>query len=316
MRLCIALDLGATKIAGALIDSSARIICEKRVPTDAARGPDAVVADLVALAVQLMHEARTLGSSLEGVGIGSAGQVDHESGNVVSATPNLPGFSGTPLGRLLDDAIGLEVHVDNDANAAALGAVWAGAGRGCRDLVCITLGTGVGGGIVSNGRLVRGIRGCGGELGHMSIAFEGPKCNCGSRGCLESYVSAWAITARARDMARSSGAFEWAADVDQITVKELFDAAKAGDEDAQDLADEIGLYLGFGAANIANVVAPEKILFAGGVSQAGETLLSPVRRGFRERALPPLRDAVCIAPAALGEAAVMVGAAALVWQRK
>lgn len=313
--LCIALDLGGTNIAAALVHRDGRMACCKKIRTRASRGGQAVVADLISLALELSSEAGTLGATLKGVGIGSAGQIDHKSGVVVSATSNLPGFTGLHLRDMVAGATGLETYVDNDANAAALGEAWIGAARGCNDVVCLTLGTGIGGGIIANGDLVRGIRGCGGELGHMSINFDGPECNCGSRGCLERYVSTWAIEDRIKVLARTLGG-SWTAirDATGGAVKGLFDAARDGTNEAMVLADEIGCYLGFGIASLANALAPAMVVLAGGISQAGETLFSSVRKGFRERALPPLRDTVQIVQAELGDYSVVAGAAALVWR--
>ena len=314
-ELCIALDLGGTNIAAALVDASGRMVCCKKTRTQAHRGAQAVVADLVSLAIECSSEASRLGAIVRGVGIGSAGQIDPELGVVVSATDNLPGFSGLRLRDIVADATGLETYVDNDANAAALGEAWVGAAKGCNNLVCLTLGTGVGGGIIANGSLVHGIRGCGGELGHMSINFDGPECNCGSRGCLESYVSTWAVEKRIKALALMRGG-SWKAIYNATggAVKGLFDAARDGDREAIELADEVGRYLGFGVASLANALAPQMVVLGGGISQAGEILFSAVRKGFRERALLPLRDAVQIVPAKLGEYSVVVGAAALVWR--
>lgn len=300
MKHALGIDVGGTKILTALVDETGRVLREWRTPTPAARGGPAVLAALGdALEAALAEVGR---EQVVGVGVSAAGQIDVATGVVTYASPNLPGWTGTPVGRTLRDRLGLPVTVENDGNAAAYGEWWAGAGRGAGSLVVLTVGTGVGGGVLLDGRLRHGGRWRAGELGHLIVQAEGVRCNCGQTGCLEVYASGTAIARLARE-ARPG----WDADAPAV-----FAAAEAGDALALAVLRRSTRFLAAGLVSIANLFDPERILIGGGVATQPrylglvlDALADPLvvgTRGF---------DTGGLALASLREAAGAVGAAGL-----
>ena len=280
----LGIDIGGTKIAGGLVDMDAgRVLLRSRVPTEAEDGGPVVLRRALDLARSLVSQAREqgLGEPLA-VGVGAGGQIDPVQGVVVSATDVLPGWAGTPLRQAFEDGLNLPTSVDNDVNALAVGEQRFGAGRGHNDLLYLALGTGVGGAIISGGRLHRGAHGSGGELGHLVLFPDGLPCTCGGRGCLEQYANG-AAYARYRQ--------------------------EEGDDEAR-AAYRLGEMLGLGLVSLANLFDPDRIIIGGGLADLGESLLEPARRVLRERALPGGRDCPVL-PAALGPDASVIGAATL-----
>lgn len=228
--------------------------------------------------------------------------------------PNLPGWHDVALSSRLSALTGRVVHLGNDANAAALGEVYFGAGRGKRNLIYVGLGTGVGGGVISEGRLIDGVRGMGAELGHVSVDLNGPRCTCGSIGCIEAYCSAWAITAEAELIVHSGrGRAIETADGGVIGPKAVGIAASAGDPQAVALLQRAGWALGAGLGNFINIFNPEVIVLGGGVAEIGEPLLEPVRQAIDVYSMPVMRVDVQLLHSSLGLRTGIYGSVALVF---
>lgn len=288
------------------------VVRRRRTPVEG--GPEGVVD----AARQLVEEVRDEGGRqgvdprrIVGLGAGLPGALDPARG-IVFMAPNL-GWRDVPARDLLAERIRLPVVVENDANCAALGEWWAGAGRGSRLMVALTLGTGIGGGILTDGRVLRGVSGAAGEIGHLSIDYEGRPCSCGSRGCLEAYGSGPAIAARARE-ALDGGATSILREraegrLDELTAAMVSEAAVEGDEFSRALMEETGRFLGAGAASLVNVLNPERLVVTGGVVAAGELLLKPMRDEVRRRAFPISAESCVITAAREPELAGLRGAA-------
>lgn len=283
--------------------------------TQPRRGADAAVQDIARMTGEAIDETlRTHGggaSDVVGVGIGCPGPLDLEAGVVVK-TPNL-GWSGYPIRDRIAEAVGLPAALDNDANCATYGEWWLGAGRGTRSLVGLTLGTGIGGGVILDGRLVRGASGCAGEVGHMTIDMHGRRCACGNYGCLEAYASGPNIAARAReglevgDVSTLTELVD--GDLSRITALTVYEALVAGDAYAQEVMTETAKFLGAGIANLVNILNPEMVVLVGGVTRAGHHLLTPLRSEVRRRAFEFATRACRIVGGELPETAGVIGAA-------
>lgn len=310
----IGIDLGGTKVAGVLIDRNGHVVARERTSSLPERGADAV-GETVALMVRALAAAAP--AAVAGVGIGVAGQVDSATG-IVQNAPNLR-WHEYPLGRVIRDMTGQPVSVLNDVQAAAYGEWSFGAARGTSEAICVFIGTGVGGGIISNGRLFRGKSGAAGELGHTVVSLHGPGCRCGGRGCLEAYAGGWAIARRAfdaviaRPLAGRALLDAAGGDASAITATALAIAAKKGDPLARTLVGEIEDALVAGLGSITNALNPEIIILGGGVIEALPQLLEETRQRLSLQALPVSAAAVRVERAALGGDAGAVGAAA--WAR-
>ena len=303
----IGVDLGATNVRCAAVDHSGRILADVRGHTG--EGGIDVVPTTAALVLQLREEI----PDVTAVGVGAAGLVDREGG--VQYSPNIPAFRHTPLRTELETAIGLPVVVDNDANAAAWGEIVHGAARGALYALMITLGSGIGGGIVARGRVIRGAHGFAAEVGHFQIDPDGPMCACGQRGHWEAFASGHALGRMGRQWARegrASGVLARAGgDADAVTGVHVGDSAQAGEPDGSALLGEYASYVAVGLAGLANILDPERIVISGGLVELGDTLLAPVRDAFAlciEGA--EYRPVIPIVPAELGEHAGVIGAAA------
>jgi len=287
----------------------------RQLPTLPERGPEDVVRRVgVAVAEAVDETMAATGDSREsvvGMGIGSPGPLDRASG-VVLNTPNL-GWVDVPLRDMLSNAVGLRATLDNDANCATFGEWWRGAGRGLSSMVGITLGTGIGGGIILDGELLHGASDAAGEIGHMSIDFTGRRCKCGNYGCLEAYCSGPNIAARAREGietgAESALTELVGGDLERITAATVYEAVVLGDAYANEVMTETAKILGAGIANIINVLNPEAVVITGGVTRAGPHLFTPLGSEVRRRAFRSAERACRILPAELPETAGMVGAA-------
>ncbi len=316
-QVAIGVDLGGTKILTAVVTPRGDVVHQHRRPTPQL-GPPAVVEAIADSVASVLAGSGLTADLVRGVGVGAPGPLDPRRG-VVFQPPNLAGWSDVPLADLLVRRLKLRVHVENDANAAALGEWWVGAGRGVDDLVYITVGTGVGGGIILGARLIHGVSGTAGEIGHMTIDLHGPPCPCGSSGCLEVLASGPAIVRMAREAigaGRPTAIVELAGgDLEAVTAETVADAARRGDVLARELFDRAGNYLGVGVANLLNLLNPARVVIGGGVSEAGEFFLEPVRRTARACAFDrPARDAEII-PTALGVEVGAIGVAAVVFFR-
>ena len=309
MRYCIGIDLGGTNIAVGVVNDRYEIVVRRSVPTGAERPAEEVIRDMGDAVEEALRQAELTAVDCASMGVGSPGACDPQTG-VVKRAYNLNWFD-VPVCRMLHQRFGIPVRLGNDANCAALAEVVAGAAVGCQDMVLITLGTGVGSGIISRGKILSGLRGGAGEAGHMLLVLDGEPCTCGRRGCWEAYSSATALIRQARQAAAEHPE-SLLAGAEEITGKTVFDAADRGDETANAVVDRFCDYLGAGVTNIVNALAPEVILIGGGISRQGERLLAPVRRyvekncfGGKDGAIP------IIAAARLGNDAGIIGAAAL-----
>jgi len=314
--LAVGVDLGGTKMMAAIVNDEGRVLARKVLPTRAERGPEAVVGDLVACVRELC--APRSYQALLGVGVGVAGQVAPGSGRVDFA-PNLR-WTGFPLGDRLREALDLPVAVLNDVQAASIGEHEFGAGRGVAELVCLFIGTGVGGGVIAGDRLLQGCSGSAAELGHLAVELEGEPCHCGSRGCLEAYLGGWAIIARARkaiasDPSAGAALLEMAGgDPGAITAGVVAAAARTGDPVAAEILLRAERALAVGAASIVNAFNPCLLVLGGGVIEAVPHLLEAAEAGVRGRALHAPAAAVRIERARLGSDAGSLGAS--VWIRR
>ncbi len=312
----VGVDLGGTKILTALVDLTGAVRARRRVATPQS-GPAAVVDAIAATVEGVLAEAGLSRAACPGIGVGAPGPLDPHSG-VVYEPANLAGWRDVPLADLLGGRLGLPCYVENDANAAALGEWWAGAGRGISDLVYITVSTGIGGGIILGDRLLHGVSGTAGEIGHTVVDADGPLCGCGRRGHLEALASGRAIARQAAEAVASGRPTALAAlgaDPARLTAEVVARAAREGDPVAREIFERAGFYVGVGVANLLNLLNPRRVVIGGGVSKAGDLLLDPVRRTARQFAFErPARDAE-IVPAALGDDAGAVGAAAVVLVR-
>jgi glucokinase len=322
-RLVIGVDIGGTKVAAALVRGrlpaagahapdeveTPEIVDRFTVLTDSS-SPEACVAGVVSCIADLEHGS----GRVEGVGVGVASMVDFAAGRIVESV-NLP-LADVPLRDLLQKRFGVPVAIDNDATAAGIGEWVYGAGAGTSDMIMLTLGTGVGGGIISGGRPLRGFSGAAGELGHIMIDVEGPKCpaNCPNWGCLEAYAAGPGMGAAAlvaAELEPESGLGRALAAGRPVDSRLLVRLALEGDVASIAVLERTGEYLGAGLVTLSNIFDPELFVIGGGAAAAGDLLFEPARRVLAARALPPARDRVRVAPAALGVDAGFIGAAAL-----
>jgi glucokinase len=308
--LICAVDLGGTNLRAASIDSAGRI--HERVRTATPKSDDAAdVVNRVAAAVRECEAAANQrGAHIHAVSVVVPGTVHIETGLVVNA-PNLESLQGFKLGPALERALGRSVLLENDANAATLGEMWQGAARGCQTILCLTLGTGVGGGIILDGKLWRGPDGTAGELGHFAVEpFSGVQCKCGNTGCLEVYASATAIVRLARERLtthKDSSLHSIAAA--ELTSEKIFSAAAAGDELALAVFRKAGIYLGVAMASFIDIFNPEMIVVGGGVSEAWEMFAEPARAETLRRAFRVPAQRCRIVRAERGDDAGLIGAA-------
>jgi len=305
-------DLGGTKSIVAHVDALGKIHRKLRLPTRASRGPATVKAEIVAAVREVVHTANRPPA---GVGVGVAGQVDARSGAVRFA-PNL-GWIDEPLKEDLKKALKLPVFVTNDVRAATWGEWLHGAGRGYDDLICVFVGTGIGGGVVSGRRVMTGCSNTAGELGHITIDLNGPSCRCGNRGCMEAIAGGWAIARQARKSIASdpkAGQIlleKAGGEPEQITAKVVMEAAKAGDALALRLVDRIAQALAAGAASLVNAFNPCRLILGGGVIEGYPELVKRVAERIEPRALPAARAPLTIVRAQLHNNAGVIGAASL-----
>lgn len=310
----VGVDLGGTNIKAGILDLKAgKLIARRSTPTLAREGHDAVMARIAALIDELIIASDLPLKEFGGIGIGVPGVLDLERGRVLFL-PNLPGnWPNVPLARFLQDEVGLPVHLLNDARAITLGEWKFGAGRGADTLACFAVGTGIGGGLVINGELHLGNGGTAGELGHQTIDFNGPLCGCGNHGCLEAFASGSAIAAMGikaliQGQTTAIGVLV-DHDLNRITPKVISQAAIQGDRLARNIYTQVGEYIGIAVANVLVSIGPQKVVIAGGVAQAGDLLLDPIRSTVGKRVFVMPADRVEILQSELGSNAGVMGVA-------
>jgi glucokinase len=313
-QLVLGIDLGGTKINTALVDRAGAVLAHDFRATSVSDGPDAVIGRMIDASRQVITTAGMRPDHVQAAGVCAPGPLDVDRGLVLSP-PNLPGWDRIPLTARIADALAMPVHLENDANAAALGENRFGAGRGARDMVYVTASTGIGGGLILDGHLYHGASGLAGEIGHQTVLPHGPVCGCGNRGCLESLASGTAIARRGREsVARGVPTVisELAqGDSLRISAKLVAQAAERGDSEARMILSQAMDYLGIGMANLVNLLNPELIVIGGGLTKLGDMLFDSVRRAIDRIAFPMAARAVRVVPAALGDDVGALGAAAL-----
>jgi glucokinase len=310
----IGIDVGGTNVKIALVDGEGKIIYSNSVPTYAQMGYEYTVNNIKQAIRDLMKETNTEAKDIQGIGFDFPGQVDCKTG-VVKNAPNIPGWVNVPIAQMIEEEFNIPTRIDNDVRCAALGELKFGAGRGCENFVCITVGTGIGSGLVINGKVVRGAANAAGEIGHIKLQMEdGPLCGCGDSGCLEAFASGPSIVAMAQEYLKGgkSAKFRELAGDGEITPYIVAKAAEAGDPVAKRIFEKMGYYIGMGLTSVINLLNPEKIIIGGGVAECGELLLDPIRRTINDRAMKVQREAVEIVPAELGNSAGVIGASMLV----
>ena len=310
----IGVDIGGTNIKIALVDFEGKIIYSNTTPTRAEMGFEAGVANIKQAIKDLMQETKESAKTIEAIGFGLPGQIDYKLG-MVKNLPNIPGWINIPLGKLIEDEFQIPTKLDNDVRCAALGELNFGAGKGCENLICITIGTGIGSGIVLNGKLVRGASNAAGEIGHIKMTLDkGPLCGCGDHGCFEAYASGPSIVSMAKEFisgGKSAKYKEMATD-GIITPYIVAQAALQGDPVSLQIFKQMGEIIGIGLSSVVNLLNPEKIIIGGGVADAGEILLGPIRKTIEDRTMPIQKEAVKVVPAQLANAAGVIGASLLI----
>jgi glucokinase len=312
VRYVVGIDLGGTNIVvGTVAEDGSELLGLVSEPTLPEQGSDAVVARIVKLARASL--AQTRGKKIAGVGIGAPGPLDTARG-LVLLTPNL-GWTNFPLRDRITEVLGLPATLDNDANCAIFGEWWRGAARGAKHVVGLTIGTGIGGGIVLDGQIYHGASDIAGEIGHMTIDSTGRRCKCGNYGCLEAYASGPAIAARAVEGVEAGAETSLPeyvrGDLTQITAQVVYEAAHDGDEYAREVVHDTAKVLGAGVANIINIFNPQVVVICGGVTLAGDQLFVPLRSEVKRRAFKPAANACRIVPGELTGTAGVYGAAAV-----
>ena len=315
----LAIDLGGTKMLMAIISDNGRVMAQELCPTLAAEGAQSVLDRLFSAIDRLFKLNNMEPSRLYAISIAAAGAVDSDRG-LITLSPNLPGWDNIPLRDMVQEKYQVDTFLVNDASAAALGEHRLGAGRGVKNLVLVTVGTGIGGGIIISGELYLGACGSAGEIGHMTIDVNGPECSCGNTGCLEMLASGTAVTreaVRRISSGENSSLVEIAGgEIENITAEKVGDAAHAGDPLSSDVIARAANYLGVGLVNLVNIFNPEMIVIGGGMARMGDLLLEPARGAVSERAFPVSAQAVRIVTAQLGNDAGVHGAAIFAFQRK
>jgi glucokinase len=320
-RYAVGVDLGGTFIKAGVVDAQGRITPSSRISVDTGceKGMQWIVASIADAAERAVEASGLAWDDVSGVGLGSPGVFDFDNGILIFA-PNLICLNGQPLARLVKKELAYDtsVYLENDANCAGLGEQWAGIGRGAKNLVLFTLGTGIGGGVVLDGKLWHGSRGVGAELGHQVLFADGVKCGCGNRGCLEAYASATATVRRFHEAVKTgkpSALADKARAGAKVTSKMIHEAAVRGDVLSRDILEETGRFLGIAVVNMLNIVDPEIVCFSGGMTGAGDMLLNAIKDEAAKRACGPGLKGVSIVFGTLGNDAGLIGAAGCVFSK-
>ena len=309
MKYCFGVDIGGTTVKIGLFKTDGELVDKWEIKTRTENKGEAILPDIAESLKKKMEEKGIEASQMSGIGIVVPAPVDDNG--VVQNTANL-GWGYKEVNREMEELTGLKVAAGNDANVAALGEMWLGAGKGQKNMIMVTLGTGVGGGVIVNGHPLVGAHGAGGEIGHLCVNYEETEhCGCGKTGCLEQYASATGIARLAKKRLAADDAASSLRDKKEISAKTVFDALKDGDKVAEEIVEEFGVYLGHAMANLAAVVDPSVIVIGGGVSKAGEILLDYVEKNFQEKAFFANKNTEFVL-ATLGNDAGICGAAKLI----
>lgn len=323
MKYAIGVDLGGTNIVTILMNEKGKIIARDKRATEGFKGKNHVlkrISEGIESVLGLMTHDSRLTTDVVGIGIGTPGLVDLEKGIVYEA-PNIPDWDNVPLANSYKKRFGIPTFLENDANSAALGEWWIGAGRGTKNMICLTLGTGIGGGIIIDGKVYHGALGYAGELGHIALSFDGPKCGCGNTGCMEAYASATGIIKRTKALLkdrknRKSIIYKLiSGDLNKMNPAIITQAARKGDKLAIKIWKDTGFYLGSGIASYANIFNPEMVVLTGGMTGAGNLLFESMWETVRKRAFKGAVKNLKILPGKIPDDAGAVGAAKTAFQR-
>jgi len=313
-KLILAVDLGGTKMRAALVKGNGEILQVINRKTSAEKGVKDLLDRLVNSLNEILAQNNIDRGVIDSISIAIAGAVDVNRG-VLTASPNLSGWVNIPLKQIINDTTGIKTHIENDVNAAAIGEYYFGNAGNVKHFVFIAVGTGIGGGIFIDGKLYGGFDGSAGEIGHMIIKENGPKCGCGNRGCLEALCSGTAIEREIRTLIRKKNLAKWVDfnenNIELITARDVGEAAQNGDELAKKVIDKAAYYLGIGMGNIINIVNPQMIISGGGVSRMGDILIKPAIETALNIAFELPGNTVRMVPSSLGHNAGILGAAAL-----
>jgi glucokinase len=309
----VGIDVGGTNIKIGLFDSELKLISKTSITTNADMGPDIVIGNMAKTVQELISKAGLSLKDIVAVGIGTPGPAKYSEGIIIRST-NMPKFKNVPISKMLNEKLGAPVVFDNDANVACWGEYSVGAGKGVKDIVFFTLGTGIGGGIVSDGELVHGCDENGAELGHMIIYPDGRRCNCGQKGCVEAYASADSTARRATEAIEAGAESSLKKVLDEkgkITSKDVYTHLAAGDKLAKEITDGTAKALAITCINMLHTTEPKRIIFTGGMIAAGDVLLNRIKYFFDECIWTLKKETVEICFATLGEDTGIIGAAAL-----
>jgi len=308
----LTVDIGATKIAAGLVYPDGSVDYLKEIPTEAQKGGESLMVKVIELCRAFLGELRQekKGASSAGItpiyiGVSTAGQIDDSTGKVIFATENLPGWTGIDIKGRVESALGIQTYVENDVNCLALGEANFGAGKGSRHILFLAVGTGIGGAIIIDGKLYRGWKGSAGELGHITIDYQGNLCNCGARGCIETYASGPVIE-KSYNQGRKGK---------RLTCREITALAQGGDEYALNVIRSAGKYLGICLFGLLNLLNPEMVIIGGGVLNTNDIYIDAVRKAVAQNALGPLKDTPIIKTQLKGNIANLVGAAVVCRQQ-
>jgi glucokinase len=302
----LAADVGGTNIRVALVDANGKILKREESDTPNRATAEEICSFIAGIANKILHESENIGS-VQKFGFALPAIIDYSTSSVVQS-PNLPHLDGFGIGQYMAKHTGLDVKLENDATAATIGEHWLGGAKGANDVLCVTLGTGVGGGLIIQGNVVRGPDGTAGEVGHICVEPDGPLCGCGSHGCVEQFASATGIVRRANE--RLPGApFSPLSRLQHFTASDVFDAAKAGDRLSIEVLEAAGYYLGIVLAGLINTLNPEVIVITGGVSGAWEMFIGRTLEEVKKRAFQRPAERAKIVRGQLGDDAGILGAA-------
>ncbi len=314
-RYFIGVDLGGTNIKFGVVSDKGDVIHKDVLSAQVSLGRDAILVNIGSAVSNALSFARKKGIQIKGLGAGSPGTVNLKTGKIEGSCPNLPQMVDVNLKRYLSDSFELPVCVDNDANVMALAEFRFGAGRGFRNVLCVTIGTGIGGGIILDGELFHGSDFAGAEFGHMTISHNGRRCNCGGVGCLEMYASAPAVVKDAKRLLRRDRKSIIHklidGDLERVTTKVIFHAEKEGDVLAAQIVNQACAYLGAGIASAVNLLNPQVVVIGGGVSQGGVSFIRRIEKEVKRRAFPSATRNLKVVRAKLGNDAGFIGAAML-----
>ncbi len=312
----IGVDFGATNIRIGVVAKDGKIITKETIPTYSMRGKKFIIKRLIDELKVLISTLKLKGIKVLALGIGIAGIIYIKKG-IVAFSPNMPDWRMVPLKIIVARRLKLPVFIENDANAAAIGEGWLGAGKGMRNFVCITLGTGIGGALVLDGRIVHGADGMAGEIGHITVNPDGPLCNCGNNGCLEAYSSATGIIRMAKEAlktGRSSNLLSMTGgNLEKLTSLMIADAAKSGDSLSMEIMDKAGAYLGIGLADLVNLLNMELVIFSGGMLDLWDDFKKKVNTEILRRAYDIPAKRLRYKKAKLGEMSGVFGSAKIAW---